>query len=88
MDGGFGDNGNLLCAPIISTVLLVDFLLMLPRHDESVWQTGIMDGDQISTRFRIKLILHADEQDIYFSVWIFRLPDGFGKETRYGLELL
>jgi hypothetical protein len=78
----------LLYVAIISPVLLLDFLTVLPRRDERFQQTGIVDASQISTRFRIKLIVQSDGQDICFSVRIFRLRDAFGKEVHYGLELL
>jgi hypothetical protein len=84
----FGAMEILLYAPIISPVLLLDFLTVLPRRDERFQQTGIVDAAQISTRFSIKLIVQSDGQDICFSVRIFRLRNGFGKETHYGLELL
>lgn len=84
----FGTMEILLYVPIISPVLLLDFLAMLSRRDERFQQTGIVDTVQISTRFRIKLIVQSDGQDICFSMRVFRLQDGFGKEVHYGLELL
>lgn len=83
----FGKMEILLYSHIISPVLLLDFLMMLPRRDERFQQAGITDIVQISSRFNIKLITQSDRQDVYYDVRVFKSQDVVSSD-RLGIEFL
>lgn len=80
----FGKMEILLYAQIISPVLLLDFLMMLPRRDERFQQAGITNVAQISSRFSITLIMQSDIYDVYYDVRLFKSQNN----DRFEIEFL
>lgn len=73
-----------LFAPLISTVLLLDFLIMLTKTDPRFIKAGITTAVQASSRFNIRFCV----MEVWYALRVYELQTGSDTLDRLAIELI